>query len=200
MMFDNILYEIGVWVSPLLLGAFVWLARFLMKKISNWRKKRILKISSAVHQGIQELIIELRTKIDANRVLIHLFHNGEIFLNGHSLLRCSAVNEAATAGTSRVLSCLQNVSTNLIPEIIEEILKGHKSPAFLDVTTTKNDAWLKQTMMMYGVENMIIKPLYKDCAPVGFLAAHYNADNKLPNTDVIKNINHYSILIEKFLR
>jgi hypothetical protein len=69
------------------------------------------------------MLIVLRTKLDAGRVAITLFHNGQSFTNNNPLWRMSCTHETCAPGASHEMPNLQNILYSNISRELMEVWK-----------------------------------------------------------------------------
>jgi hypothetical protein len=158
------------------------------KQMDNYFIKKKENISheivkqSDIDTQILNKLEQVKELIDADRILVYDFHNGEHYANGRSALRMSASFEVTRYGTPRVQAIQQRIPLTMLPNLVNILLdKGE-----LIVDNIENYRELQpeysicSRLNMKSFYNFIIKNENGD--PVGFISFHFK--NKQSNVDM----------------
>jgi len=115
-MFDTITTDIWSTVGQILIimlgGGLVLLLEHLRQTCLEWyRNRRLHALARSVmaNRRVHTLLVELRTKLNADRAYIILFHNGQVFSNKNPVWRASCTQESCKAGISHQIEDQQNM-------------------------------------------------------------------------------------------
>lgn len=156
-------------------------------------KSPINDISSSITKNkiIQSCLKDCRQSIDADRALIFLYHNGEIFASGNHLLKVSCAFESLNSGVTSVSPNFLN-----IPYVIfrKWDLGEKDTPAVFHVShknDNNEDPLLAQMLIEGGVESRYTLPLDNEFGSViGFISFHYLRETNLEKDkiEILKKI------------
>lgn len=163
------------------------------KKDLNRRNNSLLnEISSSIVKNriIQACLRDCRQSIDADRALIFLYHNGEIFASGNHLLKVSCAFESLNTGITSVSPNYLNIPYVIFRkwDIGEE---GKPSVFHMGCKNNGEDPLLAQMLAEGGVESKYTLPLNNEFgAHVGFISFHYIRETKLAEDkmEILKKI------------
>lgn len=170
---------------------------YLNKSKNNSEKEKgvINEISSSIMKNkiIQSCLRDCRQSIDADRALIFLYHNREIFANGNHLLKVSCAFESLNTGITSVSPNYLN-----IPYVIfRKWDVGKKENPSVFHISKKNDnnedPLLVQMLIEGGVESKYTLPLDNEFgANIGFISFHYLRETNLNEDEMrtLKTIPH----------
>jgi hypothetical protein len=80
-----------------------------------------------LNKNIQEKLTEVRVLLDADRVKLFQFHNGDHYIGGDSALKCSITHLSLKAGVSypqNALTCYSNVIITGLGDYIPSTIKN----------------------------------------------------------------------------
>lgn len=106
---DWLWQEIGNILGVILGTAAVVAAGIVYRAWKNKDFRSEFQIVAEINHHVNELLVELRTKLDAGRAYIIMFHNGSHFFNGDSLWYYSCVHESCAQGVTREMSNIQSL-------------------------------------------------------------------------------------------
>lgn len=175
-----------------------YLAESLLAPIKKWisRRKNFLD-ESAVTSGrtINNLLLELRVKMNADRVAIFLFHNGQYFnpnIINNSIWKFTCAYESCKAGVSYESSKMNNLLlTNyitLIESLWNKLTDGIErydcKNCLADCDKEKNIITIvdyatlphgntKSWLESQGIQKLILSPIIINSDYVGFVGASY---------------------------
>jgi hypothetical protein len=186
-------------------GALVVILEKMRQKASEWYAARMLHpIARSVlaNRKVHALLVELRTRTEADRAHIFLFHNGQVFSNTNPLWRVSCTQESCRQGTSHEIESLQNILASTIWDGIAPLFgkdcdcgKGTKiiaishmkNKAYIIDVHAINDSYYKRSIISRGIKKNVMVPiLATKNEVVGFLALNYCAEE--PDADRLDKI------------
>lgn len=166
---------------------------FKKSKKGSEGKNTTNEISSVIVKNkiIQSCLRDCRQSVNADRALIFLYHNGEIFASGNHLLKVSCAFESLNTGVTSVSPNYLNipyvifrkwdVGTKENPSVFHMHEKGSEN----------EDPLLTEMLIQDGVETKYTLPLDNEFgANIGFISFHYLRETVLPEDklEVLKNI------------
>ena len=133
-------------------------------------------------QKITELLVEVRLAAKADRVCIYLFHNGEHYISGSSILRISGAYETVAFGISMQRLSAQSILISTVPEAVSFLVNPDAQEA-VAVANVEDLApgFYRSALELQGVRATAKYPLYKSSDVVGFICADYV--QQLPPSD-----------------
>ena len=144
---------------------------------------------------------QVKEIVNADRVQLYDFHNGEHYANGRSALKTSCTYEVTRAGISGYQIKLQAIPLSCVPRFVKTLLDKNS----LEV---KNIEDIKETMpSTYNLKKeQGIKSFYdivlnnKEGEPIGFLAVQYvSKSHETYNSNDKENILRLKFFIEENL-
>lgn len=188
----GLLELVGIGLVTLLGVVCVYVKRKFMRNLANVR----LTSSLTANTKISRLLITLRVKIDAARVGIFLFHNGEYYINGNSILRASCAYEELAPGISSEKQAAQNVLLSTVPEAFDFLTQKtmRKAPIVM-YTETVLSGYYRAVLESQGVEAVAKYPLFKEDKVIGVLIADY-MHRDVPKADVLEEMKDIAPQIE----
>jgi hypothetical protein len=196
---DDFWKEIGKILGLLSLGVVLLFAERMRAWLTEWWKSRGLNpIARAVKmcRAIHELLVELRVQLDADRVYVMQFHNGQVFTSNNPVYRMSCTQETVCTAVSRQQDKLQGIMVEtawreLEPMFGDQELAGieliHEDEAdegklplrgtyYYRVASLPEGAF-KSSMIARGVVVAAISPMLDPRRNiVGFVAADFCSD------------------------
>lgn len=203
------------------------LAESIIHPLLTWvgmKKSQIDERTLTAGRIINNLLLELRIKMNSDRSAIFLFHNGQHFnpsIANNSIWKFTCAYETCKAGVTYESSNMQSLlitnHLDLIPSLWGDLSDGFvkfKCPdCAMDCKKTKNIIIVanthemnygntKSVLELQGVKKIIMSPIIINSDYVGFLYVSYSFDfNEKDKTNLsidpeeIKNICEYSNLI-----
>jgi len=177
-MLDALIDKIGNGLLQLLglaaLGAIALAAVWLKRKITDLLTKHMVVEEIQNGQKITELLVEIRLACKADRVSIYLFHNGEHYINGSSILRISGAYETVAAGIATQRGNTQNVLISTVPEAVAFLVKPRpKDAVAMTHTSELEPGFYRAALEAQGVRAVAKYPLYKASDIIGFICADF---------------------------
>lgn len=197
------------WLNTFIIGITAVIASLgtLVVTIIKAKKKiedsipRKLRRQSNIDIEIITRMEELKELIDADRVQIYDFHNGEHYANGRSALKISCTYEVVRAGINSTQQFLQAIPLSCIPHFTKKLLNNNS----FEVSNLEE---LKDTMpSTYNLKKQFgVKSFYdiilnnKEGEPIGFLGIQYvNKYHKTYNSNDIREVLRLKFYIEENL-
>lgn len=162
------------------------------KKLSEYFSeiRKSLNVSSKIPKQAKSDIEIIRRMeqvkeiLNADRVLVYEFHNGEHYANGRSALKFSCTYEVYRAGIPPIQTKLTSVPISCVPHFITKLLDEE----FVKQVNIEN---IKDTMpATYGIRKDLGITSYQDLVikntngePVGFIAVQWCNGKKMCSDD-----------------
>lgn len=199
---DNLKVEIisGIVLALLVLLKYLkqYLVEYLLEPIKKYFGKEKISVSSLTSGRIvNNLLLELRVKMSADRSEIFLFHNGQHFnpkIINNSIWKFTCAYETCKAGVSYESHNLQGLLvTNhlvLVESLWGKMEEGYEkypcSDCQMDCDKSKNIIVVvdiptiahgntKNILEAQGVKKLVISPIIIEDDYVGFLAVNYSS-------------------------
>jgi hypothetical protein len=152
---DKIIKEVGEALALLVIGGFT-----VYKQIKEWVKKRgsakVIVSQIAKNYKIHEKLVELRVDMDASRVDVTQFHNGDFYTNNNSILKMSMSYEVLDDSTSSVMQLCQNILVSKFPEMFKELATNEiyfvKNVDNLGNKELKSELKIRGTKSLYTIK------------------------------------------------
>lgn len=133
---------------------------------------------------IQTFLADTRQRFSADRVLVFLYHNGEVFANGNHLLKVSCAFESLDQGVCSVSPWFLN-----LPYVIFRRWKvGSPTEPYIfqsDIDSEEYDPYLTQILANSGTETVYTLPINsEEGITIGFICVHYLRKTILSSEDV----------------
>lgn len=143
--------------------------------------------------AIYERMVEIKTKLNADRVTIDRFHNGSTFLPNQPAWRISRVYEICSSGVSYEANTIQNIVSMLIWDVVSAIFdtkikkyceklrglacgeSGCKNPfgVYKYSINKMPESYGKMMMRNQGVVTLIQVPIIHREQIIGFVGIHF---------------------------
>jgi len=166
---------LGQIVLILLFGGVLLVLEYLRQKATDWyryRKLHPIARSVLANRKVHTLLVELRTRTDADRAYIYLFHNGQVFSNKNPLWRMSCTQETCRQGISHEIDHRQSVLASTVWDglapffgDIKDIGDGcqeinmHKNKVYVFTVHDMTDSYWKRALVAHGVKYKIASPI-----------------------------------------
>jgi hypothetical protein len=158
------------------LGAIVLIAIFIKKKVASILARTLLKRSIEADHRITEIIAEIRVLTSSDRVSIYMFHNGDHYVNGNSILRISCAYETIGAGVQGVMTTSQNILCSTVPEALDFILTCKGDEVYHAETTDLPFCFYRSVLEANGVIGVAKYPLKYQGEVIGFVCLDFVKD------------------------
>jgi hypothetical protein len=162
-------------VGGVLGGAF-----FTHKKVKEEEKKDA-EISPKFQQQqniINDSLVALRVRTNADRVKIGQFHNGGKFLDGSPMKRFSITHESCDVGVPFEGSNLQNIVVTILWDLISFVKKNETS---LLMTRDLPEGHFRSYNKSHGIDAFMVLPIKKHDLITGFIMVEWCDLDKIPD-------------------
>lgn len=139
-----------------------------------------IKRQSSIDMEIIKRMEETKEFLNADRVQIYDFHNGEHYANGRSALKVSCSYEVCRSGIKACQMYLQSIPINCIPKFIQTLLNREE----LKINNLEEIKYempatytLKKSQNIGSFFDIILNN--RQGEPIGFLAFQYSKLNKV---------------------
>ena len=151
-------FTVGTYVFSFLMGGIF----IILANVKKWLKKNKPtaindKKFIRIHSQIDELLTEMRIKLNCNRTGICKFHNGGYFYDGVSIIRTTTTHESCSLGTSSTMDNSQGV---LLTRFMDKIEILQKDDAEVTYTKDLKDGNYKAFLESKNVVAFAILPFY----------------------------------------
>jgi hypothetical protein len=165
------LLEIGLIAGSITIIILCWI---LKRHVMSWLKKHIIVDALRDDSRIQELLVEIRVRTNADRVSVFLFHNGERYVNGNSILRISGAYESLAAGIASHKEYSQSMLVSTVPESVGFLCaKDPFKTVFFQETVKLSACFYKAVLESQGIQAVAKYPLVKGGDIIGFACADF---------------------------
>ena len=187
----NTVLTIATNLGYLIAGGFI--CYFVVKKkLTEYFKeiKNNLNVGSKVPKQAKtdiEIIRrmeQVKELLNADRVLVYEFHNGEHYANGRSALKFSCTYEVCRAGVTQIQTKLSAVPISCVPHFITQLLDEE----FIKQVNIENikekmpaTYQLRKSLNITSYQDLVIKNAKGE--PVGFIAVQWCDNKKMCSDD-----------------
>ena len=127
---------------------------------------------------------QIKELLNADRVLVCEFHNGEHYANGRSALKYSCTYEVCRAGINPVQKIFTSVPISVMPRFITKLLddEGVKVKNLEEIKDSMPSTYsVKKEAGITSFQDLVIKNHKNE--PVGFIAVHWCNGKKMYTDD-----------------
>lgn len=117
----DILKNLGVVAGGVLATVAPYMAKWLDKKFKRGEEAKMFIHNTGYRALINEVLVEIRTSVKANRVAIVEYHNGNTTINGLPFNYASMTYEKADTTTREILLNCQKVPISPVCELLLEL-------------------------------------------------------------------------------
>lgn len=169
---QSVLSNLGV----VLAAFFATLAAFIFERLTSMIRSRRLSIydlkrEQQLHAQVNQVLVELLVKLDADRVYVAQFHNGDAFLGKMADIKKSRTFERARPGVSFAADRFQNLRLSIMEDEVEMI--ECETPTITYINKLK-DTKYRRMMEMDGVYCTVHMSLKIGSQILGFLGIDFN--------------------------
>lgn len=185
--FEKVIESIGQnIVGPMLIGCAGAAILFLREWFKKRKRPVSIRISAEKNDKIQDVLLETRIKLNADRAYLAMFHNGNKYIEGSEILKKSRTNESAAPGVSYEAQHFQNILISLMPD--EMKLVTASGPSFTR-TSDLQDGKFKRMLVSRNIKAVARCAVNRNKDIIGFLGLDYNKemDAAPPNIDELCN-------------
>jgi len=193
-------------LGPVSIATIGAVAMYFSPKIRRFSKKILWKFfkikekndqfltTTEKNQRVQELLIELRIKLNADRTFLAMFSNGDHFIDGSDIQKVSRTNESVGPGVAFEALHYQNINISLINHEME--LVKEPGPSFRLVSQLK-DGKFKRMLVARGVKAIARCAVRNNDKIIGYIGLSFHHELEKPAN--IDEVCTYAGLIEQIL-
>ena len=124
---------------------------------------------------IIETLAALRAKMGADRASVFLFHNGNYYMNGDSILKMSCTHQSVAPGISNECHKVTEMLVSSIPEAVEFLVTYDKTkPKMHIIDASKMVTSLYKSLLdNQGVQVEIALPIHNQGQVIGIASLHF---------------------------
>lgn len=169
----DVWFTIGASIISFLIGIGYGFIRLIKhKKCKNaWVCKKGMDFTK-LHSQVNEILTELRIRLDCARISITQFHNGGDFFSGESILKFSVTHESCALGVEQTIDQQQGV---LLTRFVEKLKLLQNDDCKLIFTNSLSDSHYKGFLQSRNTIAFVLVPLKVDNSlnPYGYLCAEW---------------------------
>lgn len=155
-------------------GGMMLLVSFVRNRVQQMLSKKFVLTEIRCSQKITEILVEIRVKCRADRVAIYLFHNGERYTNGNSILRLSAAYETVGNGISPQRDQAQNILISSVSESVAFLADEEaRDKVFYREVADIPTCSYKAVLEAQGVKSVAKYPLHDGEDVIGFICLDF---------------------------
>jgi hypothetical protein len=182
-------------VTPVLVAAATGLVLWLREKlVKKTRRLFDIRISADKNDKIQDLLLEVRFRLEADRSYLTMIHNGDRYTEGSEILKASRTNESVAQGVSMEAQHYQNVLLSLIPDEMRLVIES--GPSFVK-TVDLADGKFKRMLESRGIKCVARCAIRRGKDIIGYIGLDYSRDIDPPPH--IDDLCKYAGILEQIL-
>lgn len=159
--------ELGKALAYMVAGAFIIIGNVIKGKMG---KKRTIEESSSTDLEIRDLLASARITLEADRVFLSRFHNGDHFIDGSEILRKTRTDESVSPGVSFLSEEFQGMLISQVPEEIKLALAD--GPSFTK-TEALPDCKFRRVLESSGTHALARCAVRQGSLILGFVGAEW---------------------------
>jgi hypothetical protein len=173
-----------------ILGLALLVLLWIKKKVTHMLAHYNVRNSLANNNQIIAALATLKTDTRAQRCEVLMFHNGDYYVNGNSVLKLSCAYESVSSGVSSICEEWQKVLVSQIPEMLTFLEHADASSPIVAVLDTEDlqNCYYKSLLKAHGVAKDLRYPLFKGTDIVGCIRLHYTDSSIEINPDTLKAV------------
>lgn len=191
------LLELGGYVAA---AASVYAIAWLKEFITNKAKKIDLDKKIGQNTKVNEKLVELRVLLEADRVYLFQFHNGDYYTTGESVVRCTLSYITVRTGVSfpdGVEHFYKGIPTSRITSVLKPLLD---SPFIVEQVHNSIESDWKAAHQLNAEKSVIYVRVGQEKMHALIMVA-YNSDNDfscldLNNEDIMASTNELASLLK----
>lgn len=171
------------------IGAVLIVVMMVLKaKVGNWFKRHFVAEMVKLDADIKEILVEIRIKTKADRVSVYLFHNGEHYVNGNSILRISGAYESLKNGICSHRDSSQSILVSTVSESVGFLVGSPLEKVYFKKVSDLEGCYYQAVLVSQGVRALAKYPLLKGSDIIGFICVDYvqNEGPPIKDLDLIK--------------
>lgn len=164
------LSEFWIGLGQVLSGVLLGVIAVWARSAKNYLKKKTIKRSIRENLMIKQLLAEIRSYCDADRVQLYQFHNGDHYVSGGSIQKASMTHFVLNRGVGIPFEAThQNIPIGYLLGVTDEILKI--STVFYSSDDLLQDSYFKGLLRYGGAKSALIRGIFSSKHDmIGFLS------------------------------
>jgi len=157
------------------IGILAILILWFKIKITSFLRSTLLQDQVENDMSIRDDLASVRTKMSSDRSYVYMFHNGDHYTNGNSILKMSCTHESARPGVTKEGDHAQSILVSTVSEAVEGLVESFKNSDFITFTRIQDlqPCFYRSAMEAQGVTAVAKYPLYKDNNIIGFVGVDF---------------------------
>jgi len=147
---DDILKSLGIVSGAVIATVAPYVATWIQKKRSKNQEASIFIHNTEYRSYINDILIEIRASVGANRVALVEYHNGSVAINGLPFNYASMTYEKTDNTTKDMMLAYQKVPISPISELLLEI--HHSKEGYVRVGQDYKQEGIIKLNRYYGAE------------------------------------------------
>lgn len=181
--------EIGLFIAEIIIALF-FCKQYLNQYFKKSNVSKLLPHQNKLDIEILNKLEEYKEKLNADRIHVYEFHNGEHYSDNRPAYKFSCTYEVFKAGNKPIQQQCKGIATNCMPLFVNEIMQNGK---FVCTDLEK----IKETMAStYNFKHALKIQAFYDVAirnkygeVIGFVAVHwFKKENMIKNEDMINRL------------
>jgi hypothetical protein len=189
--YDNI----GEVISAAIVASAVTFAALAKDWLKKKHKPFSIRISAEKNDRIQEVLLELRLMLKADRAHLNMFHNGNKYIEGSEILKYSRTNESVGPGISFEAQHYQGIMISLVPDLMRLVTTD--GPSYTKVDDLQ-DGKFKRMLISRGVKAVAVCSVNREKSIIGFIGLSYNTLLAEPPANIL-DLCKYAGIIEQII-
>jgi hypothetical protein len=153
--------DIWISVGQVLSGVAIGVFALLAKRATTWLKKKTLNSILNDNLLLKQLMTEIRSYYDADRVQLYQFHNGDHYVSGASIQKLSLTHFVTARGVSVPIGAEtthQNIPIGYVTQTSDDILKNPW--IFYGRDSLGGDSYFKGLLRYSGVDAALLRGVF----------------------------------------
>jgi len=149
------------WMSlgQILAGVIIGAVALWMRKLRTYVKKQTVNTSISDNMMLKQLITEIRTYYDADRVELYQFHNGDHYVSGASIQKVSLSHFATARGVSVPVTATRlNMPIGYVVTITDDLLK--KPFVFYSSEDLFDESYFRSLLRYGGAKSALLRGVF----------------------------------------
>lgn len=184
--------EIGTFLAELFI-AFHFFKKYLDQKLAKPDVAKSMPKQNDLDVALINKMEEVKEQLNADRVHVYEFHNGDKLAKSRSAFRFTCTYEVIKSGTKPLRKHLEKISISLLPYFIKELREKHKFVCD-DIEKIKetypSTYGFKKALGIQSFYDVAVTDLDGDV--IGFIAVQWDDKNKMCiNKELIEQLKRY---------
>ena len=181
--------EIGLFSAEIIIALF-FCKQYLNQYFKKSNVSKLLPHQNKLDIEILNKLEEYKEKLNADRIHVYEFHNGEHYSDNRPAYKLSSTYELFKAGNKPIQQECKGIATNCMPLFVNEIMQNGKFVCtdLEKIKETMASTYnFKHALKIQSFYDVAIKNKY--CEVIGFVAIHwFKKENMIKNEDMINRL------------